>query len=137
MKQRKLNRFLCVLLSAALLSTGIEFPASAAAEEEPLPAFQIEESVSEIQAAEETLGSSSDDDRSEAPEDEVTADPVSADPADSGTENTQNTAENETAPEENTFSDCQFVVNPIYEDVLDRAQLQAELDALKSEAKRS
>ncbi len=131
MKQRKLNRFLCVLLSAALLSTGIEFPVSAAAEEEPLPAFQIEESVSEIQAAEETLGSSSDDDRSEAPENEVTADPVSADPADSGTENTQNTAKNETAPEENTFSDCQVVVNPIYEDVLDRTQLQAELDALQ------
>lgn len=131
MKQRKLNRLLCILLSAALLATGTEFPVSAAAEEEPLPVVQLEESVPEIPATEDAPDSSSDDDRPEVPADEPTADLVFTDPADSGTENTQDTAGDKTAPEEDAFSDCQFVVNPIYEDVLDQTQLQARLDALQ------
>ena len=50
MNRRKLNQFLCVLLSVVLLSTGIDFPVLAAAEETPVSASLAEESMPEAQA---------------------------------------------------------------------------------------
>ncbi len=54
MNRRKLNQFLCVLLSVVLLSTGIDFPVLAAAEETPVSASLAEESMPEAQADPET-----------------------------------------------------------------------------------
>ena len=54
MNRRKLNQFLCVLLSVVLLSTGIDFPVLAAAEEAPVSASLTEESMPEAQADPET-----------------------------------------------------------------------------------